>query len=205
MSEPSEPLGAAHSVRQNEQIELGPPRDVGAQLRALREARGLSQRALARLAGVTNATVSNIETNSVSPSVASLRKIVRAMGTSMAEFFAADAAGPPRFFFKADDLVEIGSSLVSLRLVGSNNDERSLQVLHERYAPGADTGPEMIRHAGEEAGLVIEGHITITVGTFRSVLGPGDAYQFPSTLPHRFQNEHDLPCVLVSASTPPTF
>lgn len=170
----------------------------------MREARGLSQRALARVAGVTNATVSNIEQNTVSPSVASLRKIVRAMGTSLADFFARDDE-PPRIFYRAEELVELGNAATSLRLVGAGDPNRTLQMLHERYAPGADTGTEMLAHPGEEAGVVIEGQISVTVGEETQVLGPGDAYQFPSTLPHRFHNDSDLPCVLVSASTPPTF
>ncbi|MDX1657167.1 MAG: helix-turn-helix transcriptional regulator, partial [Candidatus Competibacteraceae bacterium] len=37
--------------------------DLGARLRVVREARGLSQRELARRAGVTNGTISLIEQN----------------------------------------------------------------------------------------------------------------------------------------------
>jgi transcriptional regulator with XRE-family HTH domain len=179
--------------------------DLGSRLRTIRETHGLSQRALARAAGVTNATVSNIEQNHVSPSVASLRKLTKAMGLSLAEFFAWDAGRPKRFFFPADALEEIGSGGVSLRLVAAGDPERALQVLVERYDPGADTGPEMLQHPGEEAGYVLRGRITITAGGRTSTLGPGDAYQFPSTLPHRFVNEGDEPCELVSAATPPTF
>ena len=195
----------AHFVKNPEQLALPPPRDVGARLRLMREAQGMSQRALARAAGVTNATVSNIEQNAVSPSVASLRKLVRAMGSSLADFFALDDHDDGRFFFRAADLTELGTGPVSLRLVAPADGTRTLQLLHERYAPGADTGPEMLQHPGEEAGIVTEGQITILLGERRQVLGPGDAYQFPSTLPHRFINESDAPCVLVSASTPPTF
>ncbi len=59
----------------------------------------------------------------------------------------------------------------------------------------------------DERGLggISRGRITITAGGRTSTLGPGDAYQFPSTLPHRFVNEGDEPCELVSAATPPTF
>ncbi|MFT4628019.1 MAG: transcriptional regulator with XRE-family HTH domain [Myxococcota bacterium] len=181
-----------------------PPLDLGAHLRALRQSYGLSQRALARQAGVTNATVSNIELNQVSPSVASLTKIVHSMGLSLANFFAANPE-PPGYFYRADSLVDLGTGGTSLRLVAAGDRTRTLQVMHERYAPGSDTGPEMLSHPGEEGGVVVEGEITIYLGDLREVLGPGDAYQFPSTMPHRFLNEGDVPCVLVSSSTPPTF
>ncbi len=41
--------------------------DLGGRLRRERETRGLSQRELARRAGISNATVSQIESNTISP------------------------------------------------------------------------------------------------------------------------------------------
>jgi len=61
--------------------------DVGTRLRLLREQHGLSQRALAKRAGVTNSTISLIEQNRVSPSVSSLTKVVGGLPMTMAEFF----------------------------------------------------------------------------------------------------------------------
>ncbi len=63
----------------------------------------------------------------------------------------------------------------------------------------------MLSHEGEEAGIVMEGHIEITVGDQRKVLGPGDAYMFKSATPHRFKALRNKRCVVVSACTPPTF
>ena len=94
---------------------------------------------------------------------------------------------------------------MSLRLVPSSDPNRALLLLHERYAPGADTGAEMLSHPGEEGGLVIEGTLTLTLGEDVQLLGPGDAYQFPSTVPHRFENRGTVPCVLVSACSPANF
>lgn len=72
---------------------LHPPGfDVGARLRRLRERHGLSQRELAKRAGVTNSTISLIEQNRVSPSVASLSKVVGGLPMTMAEFFSPEAA-----------------------------------------------------------------------------------------------------------------
>ena len=50
--------------------------DVGARLRLVRMRHGLSQRELARRAGVTNATVSLIESNKVNPSVGALKRVL---------------------------------------------------------------------------------------------------------------------------------
>ena len=50
--------------------------DVGTHLKAVRQMYGLSQRELAKRAGVTNGLISLIEQNRVSPSVSSDRKSV---------------------------------------------------------------------------------------------------------------------------------
>ena len=62
---------------------------VGQRLRALRLRSGLSQRELARRAAVSNATISMIEADRVSPSVSALRQVLSALGVGIADFFAA--------------------------------------------------------------------------------------------------------------------
>ncbi len=179
--------------------------DVGTRLRGIRTAFGLSQRELARRAGVTNGLISLIEQNRVSPSVSSLKKVLDGVPMSLAEFFTLDLAAAPQAFFAADELVELGNEELSLRLVAAQRPGRQLSVLHERYAPGAATGEEMLAHRGEEAGVVIRGRIELTVSGATRMLGPGEAYYFASQLPHRFRNAGREPCEIISACTPPTF
>lgn len=63
--------------------------DVGARLRVVRTVRGLSQRALAKRCGVANATISLIETGTISPTVGSLKRGLR----SRERVHAADVLG----------------------------------------------------------------------------------------------------------------
>lgn len=183
----------------------GPLEDTGVRLRALRTRHGLSQRDLARRAGVTNGSVSMIESAQVSPSIASLKKLADAMSMTLAEFFSDDLAGAPDPFFRANDLTQIGGGGVSLQMVPAGVTNAKLQVLREVYPPGSDTGPELLSHAGEESGVIVKGRVNITVGANKAELGPGDAYYFDSRLPHRFANHGDEECEIVSASTPRSF
>ena len=182
--------------------------DIGEKLRTIRKQRGLSQRELAARAGLTNGTISLIEQNRTSPSVASLKSLLDAIPISMAEFFSTiEETDTPKVFYKADELTEIapnGSGKLSLRMLGDAQNH-ALQVLHEIYAPGADTGPEAISHEGEEAGIIVRGQIEITVDGQVRTLGPGDGYLFDSRLPHRFRNAAEDVCEIVSACTPPSF
>ena len=179
--------------------------DVGAHLRAVRTIYGPSQRELAKRAGVTNGLISLIEQNRVSPSVSSLKKVLDGIPMSIAEFFTLDLSASPQVFYRGEELTNLGDAEVALRLVAARRPNRAMSVMHERYAPGADTGAEMLRHEGEEGGVVVSGRIELTVGGETRQLGPGDAYYFTSAIPHRFRNTGTEPCEIVSASTPPTF
>jgi transcriptional regulator with XRE-family HTH domain len=179
--------------------------DIGARLRALRVMQGLSQRALAKRAGVSNAIISLIEQNRISPSVGSLKKVLDGLPISLADFFGMEPIQRPQIFYKAEELIEIAGGKVSYRQLGRDLTGRALQILHEHYQPGADTGETMLRHSAEEGAVVIRGRIEVTVGDQRRLLGPGDAYYFDSRLPHRFRNPGEEVCEIVSASAPPSF
>ncbi|QCO58045.1 cupin domain-containing protein (plasmid) [Pseudorhodobacter turbinis] len=188
--------------------------NIGARLRAARTQRKLSQRELARRAGVTNGTISQIEQNHSSPSVSSLKRVLDALAMSLAEFFAADVAQSHQVFFRRSELQEVNPHkllrktdapiALSIRQVGDALSHQ-IQMLHECYSPGADTGAQKYSHDAEEAGIVIEGSIEVTVGAETETLFAGDAYLFDSRIPHRFHNTGTEDCVIVSACTPPSF
>ncbi|MBP7339187.1 cupin domain-containing protein [Niveispirillum sp.] len=179
--------------------------DIGGRLRHLREAAGLSQRMLAKRAGITNSTISLVESGRSNPSVGQLKRILDAIPIGLAEFFAMEWVRDESPFHAAADLIEIGRGPISYRQVGRTMIGRQLQILSECYQPGADTGRIPLRHDGEEGGVVISGHLEVTVDGQKRVLGPGDAYSFGSNRPHRFRCIGDEPARVVSACTPPTF
>ncbi len=193
------------SAKTNSTLERTPGGGVGERLRRLRQVYGMSQRELARSAGITNGAISMIEQDRVSPSVASLKRILDAFGLTLAEFFAPEFAPQSQVIYRAAEMIRIADGPLVLRQVGERLLHRKLQVLHETYAAGGDTGPRMLSHEGEEAGVVVRGQIEITVGGQRETLGPGDGYYFMSRLPHRFRNNGRQECEIVSCCTPPTF
>lgn len=65
--------------------------DVGERLKELRQSKSMSQDDLAEASGVSQATVSRIESNTLSPMTSTLETIVTSMGFSLGDFFRADA------------------------------------------------------------------------------------------------------------------
>ena len=181
--------------------------DLGSRLRTARLRHQLSQRALAKKAGVANATISLIESGSTSPSVSALKRILAGLPMTLAEFFSDELPGmKSEVFYRAQELTEIsGGEGISYRQIGSARDCHVLQILFESYEVGADTGLIMLQHEGEEGGVILSGKLEVTVGDFTRVLGVGDAYYFNSNEPHRFRNLGAQICTLVSSCSPPTF
>jgi len=178
--------------------------DVGRRLRGVRTAFGLSQRELAKRAGVTNGMISLIEQDRVSPSVGSLQKILAAFPMTMAEFFTRDMETQETMVFRAADLPNVGTGTIQYCLVAASRRDRKMSILAETYQPDSDTGEDLLTHSGEEGGVVIEGELELTVAGKTWLLGPGDAYYFDSRLPHRFRNTGAVPARVVSANAPPT-
>jgi transcriptional regulator with XRE-family HTH domain len=181
--------------------------EVGFRLRLVRLRHQLSQRALAKRVGVAHATISLIESGQTSPSVSALKRILAGIPMTLAEFFSDEL--PPvsnQVFYRASELTEIsGGDGISYRQIGSARAGHVLQILFERYEAGADTGLVMLRHEGEEGGIILTGQLEVTVGTATRVLSAGDAYYFNSREPHRFRNVGTVLCTLVSSVSPPSF
>jgi transcriptional regulator with XRE-family HTH domain len=162
---------------------------VGQKLKDLRCRRGLPVRELALRSGLSHAAISLIERDKMSPSIDTLGAILDTLGTTFAGFFAdLPPAMPYNPFYAASDLTEIGvATSISSKIIG-----------------GSSSGAACT-HRAQEAGLVIEGAVEVTVGEQTKTLTAGDAYYFDSHHPHRFRNVANQKSRIVSAVTPPTY
>ena len=178
--------------------------DIGKRLKSIRKQAGVSQRELAKRAGVTNSTISMIEKNSVSPSISSLKKVLSGIPMSMLEFFNTEefeTADVPVVYTKADFREVAGDDGIKWGLIGKFFPDRQLTFMVENYTPGSDTGEEAYSHEGEEAGYIVSGKVELIVDKQTYVLNTGEGYYFESKRPHRFRNPFDEPCQIVSATT----
>ena len=180
--------------------------EVATRLRHVRKRHGLSQRELAKRAGVTNGAISLIEQSRVSPSVGSLKKLLECIPMSLAEFFTFDLSEGTEVVSRRGEMPNLGNAAIEFYLAGANMKDRNMCIMREVYQPLADTGPEMLTHAGHEGGVVVAGQLELTVEGTTWLLDPGDSYYFESRFPHRFRNPSaNEVCEVVSANSPPTF
>jgi transcriptional regulator with XRE-family HTH domain len=179
--------------------------DLGARIRALRLARGETLRKLAAQAGVTESFLSQVERGVASPSIASVQRIARSLGTSIAELFATDdRAG---IIVRADDrrrVVYQGLGAVDEFLTRATDGR--LQVIMSTIQPGGGTGDEAYTHdSDEEVVVVLEGVLDLWVGQEHYRLETGDAVTHSSRVPHRNTNPGPGVARVLFCITPPSF
>ena len=179
--------------------------DISARLKNIRTKMELSQRQLAKISGVANATISQIESATLNPTVSLLKKILDGIPISLSDFFADPFDFSEQIFYTAEELVEIGDGAISFRQVGSHLHNKAIQLLKESYQPGSHTGKHPLIHQGEECGIILTVSLEVTVDGQTKKLKAGDAYYFKSNQPHRFRNTGRDPCELITACTPPSF
>jgi transcriptional regulator with XRE-family HTH domain len=179
--------------------------DLGARIRALRIARGATLRQLAAQASVTESFLSQVERGVAAPSIASVQRIARALGQSIAELFAADdRAG---IVVRAADrrrVVYQGLGAVDEFL--TRRTDGRLQVILSTIEPGGGTGEEAYSHdSDEEVVVVLEGSLDLWVGPEHYRLETGDAVTHSSRLPHRNTNPGPGVARILFCITPPSF
>ncbi len=123
------------SMTDNPMTDKGVAQSMGERLAATRRRLGLSQRRVAELSGLTHGAICMIEQDKVSPSVASLQKLLSVYELPLSRFFAEEEGGTPSVVIKAEQLIELGSQGVSMKLVHNGNNRRQLGFMLETYAP----------------------------------------------------------------------
>src|SRR5215212_572236 len=179
--------------------------DLGARIRALRLARAQTLRQLAADAGVTESFLSQVERGVASPSIASVQRIARALGQSIAELFAADE--PAGSVVRVRDrrrVVYQGLGAIDEFLTRATDGK--LQVIMSTIEPGGGTGDEAYTHDSDEEGVVVlEGSLDLWVGAEHYRLEAGDAVTHASRVPHRNTNPGPGVARVLFCITPPSF
>lgn len=199
------------TVRNNQTLaappDAGPGVDLelGVRLRSLRTTRSLTLRALARDAGVTESFLSQVERGVTTPSIATLRRIARSLGLSIADLFA--ETEPAGLVVRAGERRRIpypGLGAVDEFLTQGRGGR--LQVIMSIVQPGGGTGEEPYTHdSDEEVVIVLEGELDLWVGDEHFHLEQGDALTHSSRIPHRNTNNGPRPARLLFCITPPSF
>jgi len=179
------------NTHQNDTVSKQQAVDFGTRLKCIREYNGLSQRELAKRAGVPHSSISMIEQGQNSPSISSLAKILGGIPMSIAHFFSCDLAALNENIFRANDLRGKQRNLteaITAQTIPLHNADTPARFERYSYAALADTGelPQYSAHA--MSGFIVSGSIELTLNSEVAVLASGDAFALGAMQPYRLRN-----------------
>ncbi|MFC5745239.1 helix-turn-helix domain-containing protein [Actinomadura rugatobispora] len=151
---------------------------VGPRLRELRRGRGVTLARVAELTGISESTLSRLESGRRRPNLELLLPLARVYGVALDELVGAPQTGDPRVHFSP--VRRHGRTFIPLtRRAGG------LQA-YKMIIPGQDgtAVPDPKTHEGYEWLYVLDGRLRLVLGDRELVMKPGEAAEFDTHVPH---------------------
>ncbi len=181
---------AAGRVEAQDQLD---PAVIGARVKALREASGLSLRDLAERSGVSAPMLSQVERGETSPTLTVATRIAAGLELRLSQLLRLDEQGAVTVV-RASGRRRGGSARRGHRyevLTSPQPGQRAELSRHE-LSPGGSTGavddPPIHEPGSRETALVEQGTVVLVCDGARYELHEGDTVTFDADLPHHFEN-----------------
>jgi len=163
---------------------------LGAKLRYIRDERGLSQRDLAQKAGISTNSVSLIERDENSPSVATLQALATALAVKMSYFFD-DEEPQSVLHVKSGKRPVISNKGVQIEGIGGELKRQEIEPFLVTLEPHSGSGDRQVVHTGHEFVYCLQGQVEYIIDGDIHELEEGDFLLFEAHLPHIWRNTSD--------------
>jgi transcriptional regulator with XRE-family HTH domain len=179
-------------------------KDVGSRIRVLRERCDLSVRKLGELSGVTAGMISTVERNKTSPSLATLHKILVALGSDLASFFGENEHVGDGPIFPREHMRLITDEERSYSIIFPLSDDIKIEMMDEQLTLTSKKSDfETLKC--DVAGCVISGTLNLEIeGEPPKLLRAGDGFYVKKGISHR-GFAVDNPVRLIAVYTPPRY
>lgn len=161
--------------------------NVGLRLRALRDQRELTLRALAEKCGLSINAISLIERGENSPTVSTLQRLAAALNVPITEFFLEETRQTV-VYVKRDQGLHAQSDGVVMESLGFGLVRQQLEPFRMNIHPGVGNLDDPISHPGEEFIHCLRGTLDYCVDGRTYRLERGDSLLFEASQPHAFYN-----------------
>ncbi len=178
----------------------------GGKLRAVRERKNITLKAVAEKAGVSESLVSQIERNKVSPSIDTLLTLADALDIDYEYLFNDYRQKKKVSIVRFEDRNSLRLNDVTvyqLSKIDSVPEEHAIEAFMLEIDKGSEKGDLEYGHSGKEFGLILEGEAELVYGSERYLLNAGDTVSFSSDIPHILRNSGGDKVRAVWIVTPP--
>ena len=163
--------------------------DVGYKLLQLRKDQEKSLRELSRLSGISVNAISLIERNKISPTIATLTKLILALNTNLTFLFEKEVNSDVICIKKSNrPHIESKNSKVKLESLGAGLPNQDIEPLIATFEEGAKSGKKAIAHQGNELIYCLKGEIEFEIEGETYLLKTGDSLFFNGMRPHKWRN-----------------
>ncbi|MGV9617384.1 helix-turn-helix domain-containing protein [Streptomyces tendae] len=165
---------------------------LGARLRAIRQARGLTLAQLATVTGISVSTLSRLESGQREPGLRHLLPLARAHRLPLDELVGSRTGDPrvhPRPFTRH------GQTWIPLTRSPNDGLHAYKQILPAPATPRTEWTPRPAQgsHEGHEWLYVLSGRLLLALGEHDLVLTAGETAEFDTRVPHGIANAGDQP------------
>jgi transcriptional regulator with XRE-family HTH domain len=164
---------------------------VGPRLRELRRRRGVTLADLSATTGISESTLSRLESGARRPNLELLLPLARAYGVPLDELVGAPHTGDPRVHLRP--VHHAGMTYIPLTRRAGGLQAHKLVIPPRRE--GAE--PDLKTHEGYEWLYVLEGRLRLLLGDRDLVLKPGEVAEFDTHMPHWLGSADDRPVELL--------
>jgi len=169
---------------------------VGPRLRELRRRRGTTLAELSATTGISTSTLSRLESGGRRPTLELLLPLARAHGVQLDDLVGGPPTGDPRVHLRP----VTGSH--GMTMVPLSRHAGGVQAFKLVIPPRPNAVPEGKTHEGYEWLYVLHGRLRLVLGDRELVLGPGEAAEFDTRMPHWFAPAGDEPVEVLSLFGP---
>jgi transcriptional regulator with XRE-family HTH domain len=162
---------------------------VAREIRAHREARGLSLSATAARAGLSKTILATIESGAGNPSLETLWRVAHALDVTVGTLLAEDDPVGTRLIPRTGAEWLVFESGIRGRLIHVDGRDRRLETLEMRLEPGVRYASRAHSPGTEELVICLDGELTVGPDGHEARLGEGDAVHFVADVPHSYRSE----------------
>lgn len=176
--------------------------EIGSKLKELRVLKGLTQEELADRAELSKGFISQLERELTSPSIATLMDILQCLGTTIGDFFN-ESPDEQVVFGKQDYFEKIDTDLNNeIKWIIPNAQKHVMEPILLTLKADGSTCPDH-PHEGEEFGYVLQGSVSIHIGSKTFKAKKGESFYFIPDKKHYLTSKSGASILWVSS--PPSF
>lgn len=180
--------------------------DVGERLRAIRKLRRVTLRTVASRADLSESFLSQVERGRANASIASLKRIAAALGVNVADLFEPNGSPSRPRVLRRESRPTLTFGTLGRKFMLTPRPLENLQVIVGELDAGGSTGDEPYTHGdSEELLVVLEGIVSLQLGTEVFELCTGDSIDYRSSTPHRLTNIGGEPAEVMWIISPPSY